>query len=143
AGDDVGLVAGADAEDAAEVDAEVDLRVVDAERLAVGAPLEEPGEGRGDAVVGAGGRDEEEQGCQLQPHPPPAGPRPPVAPSRLSKMWSSVATSCSSASKRIVRSARCSFSFGRTAKRPQPASASSRTRLEKDRQPTRDLLGVV
>src|SRR5215831_18177312 len=47
----------------------------------------------------------------------------------------------------MVRSARCSFSFGRTAQRPQPASEPSSTkataRLEKDRQPTTELLRIV
>src|SRR5262249_34075981 len=57
-----------------------------------------------------------------------------------SRMWSSEAVSWPSGSKRIVRSARCSFSLGRTAKRPQPATASRATTLKKDRQATRHLL---
>src|SRR5687768_625074 len=43
----------------------------------------------------------------------------------------------------MVRSARCSFSLGRTAKRPQPARAITRRRLKEDRQTTGVLLGVL
>src|SRR5262245_39208739 len=43
----------------------------------------------------------------------------------------------------MVRSARCSFSLGRTAKRPQPPSSAAIARaLEKDRQSTAELLSV-
>src|SRR5262245_30733545 len=115
----------------------------------------------GDAVVAAGGfleqrharlavafgpgrgRREQPQQCQLQPHPPPAVPLPPIAPSRLVRMCCSAASACGSESKRMIRSARYSRSLGLTAHfcAEQPESAASAaTILKNDRKATGILL---
>src|SRR5690606_13381252 len=117
-------------------------------------PLEVPGRAGVDPILGAGrrrpgqpgGQGERGERPQLHPQPPPLVPRPPVEPSRLDKTWSSAAASCWLVSNRMVRSARCSFSLGRTACLPQPASAAASAAaaasLEKDRQSTAQLLSA-
>ena len=154
AGDDVDRVAGAEAKVGAERRPDVDLRVDDADARVRARRLTEQREARRRVLRGARrgrasraeaaeheGDDEaaDVMGPQLQPHPPPEVPLPPMAPSRFERTCSSAAASWALPSGCMMRSASSSRWCGLTVHRAvehlrRPGRAAS-ARAEREEGP--------